>query len=137
MPDMIHSNGGEVARVIGDWRIDGEAIEILDVQTPGTQYQPRAWYVDNKQSRRCAAARAFARRVVEADDVLEIWLIDSKSDLDMVVVVREIDLDRELWLRGEFIEVACEQLSPGEGELAVYAAESVPGWVREGQRLTF
>ncbi len=134
MPDAIHSI--ETTRVIGGWPIEGEAIEISDVQTQQPQYRARTWSVDDRRSRRCAAAQTFAGRVGATNDVLEIWLIDSKSDLDMAVVVGEIELDRELWLRGEFIDAVCEQLGPGEGELAVYAADRVPGWVREGQRLT-
>ena len=105
MADVIHSDGGEMMRVIGGWPIDGEAIEILDVQTPEAQYQSRTWYVDNKRSRRCAAARAFARQVASIDGVREVWLLDSDEELEVAVVLADLNLDCEMRLRGSFIEI--------------------------------
>lgn len=136
MADVIHSDGGEMMRVIGGWPIDGEAIEILDVQTPEAQYQSRTWYVDNKRSRRCAAARAFARQVASIDGVREVWLLDSDEDLEVAVVLADLNLDCEMRLRGSFIEIVCDRLSAREGELSVFAeTEDVPARVREGKRL--
>lgn len=71
------------------------------------------------------------------DGVCEVWLHSSSPDLEIAVVLYDLDLSRELGIRGMFVDVMCERLSPGEGELFVYAqSEGVPAWVREGERLT-
>jgi hypothetical protein len=86
---------------------------------------------------RRAAARCFAENVRSIDGVCEIWLTSARADLEVAVVLRDLDLSRELGIRGMFVDVVCEKLSPGEGELSVYAeSEAVPEWVREGERLS-
>jgi len=111
-------------------------MRVMDFQTIGHGYQQRLWMADPKPLQRRAAAWRFARNVAVVDGVREVWLTGTATDLDVAIVLRDLDLDRELGIRGMFVDVVCEQLSPGEGELSVYAeSETVPAWVREGERL--
>lgn len=113
-----------------------EAIR-MDLSVFGSPYRQRVWLADTKPMERRAAARRFAQDVRNIDGVSEVWLTSTSADLDVAIVLRDLDLGRELGIRGMFIDVVCEQLSPGEGELSVYAeSETVPAWVREGERLS-
>jgi hypothetical protein len=113
-----------------------EAIR-MDLSLFGSTYRQQLWLADTKPTERRAAAQRFAQDVENVDGVCEVWLTSTSPDLDVAVVLRDLDLSRELGIRGMFVDVVCAQLSAREGELSVYAlSEGVPGWVREGERLS-
>jgi hypothetical protein len=100
--------------------------------TAGTSFT----YVDPRVGERRAVAVAFARLARYIDGVREIWLRDTTPDLEVAVIVSNLDLPRELTLRGVFIDLACDMLDASEGELRVFAeSEGVPDWLRDGERL--
>lgn len=92
-------------------------------------------YILAKVQRRIVAER-FALAVRNLRGVEEVWLDPSSPDLSVSVVMRDLDFDRELELRGIFIDLVCEAFDPSVGELSVYAvSEEVPDFVREDERL--
>jgi hypothetical protein len=117
---------------------EGEVMmRVMNLEAVGHAYQQRLWLADPKLLQRRAAARCFAENVGHIDGVCEVWLTSTRVDLEVAVVLRDLDLSRELGIRGMFVDVVCDQLSPGEGELSVYAkSETIPDWIREGERLS-
>jgi hypothetical protein len=95
----------------------------------------RAW-VDPQATDRRRVASAFARLARNIRGVQEVWLNETLPDLEVSVVMRESDLDRDLELRGIFIDLVCETLDPSVGELLIYTDSDAPEWTREGERLT-
>lgn len=139
MPEQILIRGDATAEPpVSRYLNEGEVMmRVMNWQTVGHAYQQRIWLVDPKPLQRRAAARCFARNVGHIDGVCEVWLTSTRADLEVAVVLRDLDLSRELGIRGMFVDVVCDQLSPGEGELSVYAeSETVPDWIREGERLS-
>lgn len=135
--DLLIGGGGTAESPLSSYPHEGEVMRVMDFQTLGPAYQQRIWLADPKPMQRRAAARRFAKNVGTVDGVCEVWLTSTSPDLDVAVVLRDLDLSRELGIRGMFVDVVCDQLSVREGELSVYAlSENVPDWVREGERLS-
>jgi hypothetical protein len=85
---------------------------------------------------RRAVAEHFGRIARNIRGVVEVWLDSTLPDLEVSVVMRELDFDSELELRGIFIDLVCERFDPSVGELSIYTEdEEVPDFVREGQLL--
>ena len=85
---------------------------------------------------RRSVAERFAAEAKTVPGVKEVWLDGTVPDLRVSVVMGDLDFENELKLRGVFIQMACESLDPGEGELSVYfETEDVPPSVRQGLRL--
>jgi hypothetical protein len=93
-------------------------------------------YASTEEAERRAVAVRFARLARNIQGVREVRLAETTPDLEVAVVMREPDLDRELELRGLFIEVVCEELDPSVGELYVYPLDEAPRWVEEAALLT-
>jgi hypothetical protein len=135
--DLLIEGGATTEAPLSRYPHEGEAMRVMDFQAVGPAYQQRLWLADPKPLQRRAAAKRFAQNVATVDGVCEVWLTCISPDLDVAVVLRDLDLSRELGIRGMFVDVVCDQLSAREGELSVYAlSEGVPGWVREGERLS-
>jgi hypothetical protein len=135
--DVLIDGGATTEAPLLRYPHEGDVVRVMDSQAVGHAYQQRLWLVDPKPMQRRAAARCFAENVGSIDGVCEVWLMSTRADLEVTVVLRDLDLSRELGIRGMFVDVVCGQLGPGEGELSVYAqSESVPEWVREGERLS-
>jgi hypothetical protein len=139
--DVLIDGGATTEAPVLRYPHEGEVMRVMDPQAVGHAYQhayqQRLWLADPRPMQRRAAARCFAENVRSIDGVCEIWLTSARADLEVAVVLRDLDLSRELGIRGMFVDVVCEKLSPGEGELSVYAeSEAVPEWVREGERLS-
>ena len=91
---------------------------------------------DPQAARRRAVAAMFARVAGHTTGVQEVWLRSVQPELEVVVVVRDLELARELLLRTLFIDLVGDALDPSVGELRIFAeSEGVPEWLREGQRL--
>lgn len=85
--------------------------------------------------RRLVAER-FAAQAKDVPGVKQVWLDATVPDLRVSIVMGDLNLENELKLRGIFIQMACESLEPGEGELSVYfETEDVPLAVRQGLQL--
>jgi hypothetical protein len=84
-------------------------------------------------AQRRGVARDFASTVGGVDGVGAIWVTDLKSDLDVVIVLADLNLESEV--RNAFIDLVCERLDPTEGELFVFPEGEVPAWVENGERL--
>jgi hypothetical protein len=85
---------------------------------------------------RRSVAERFTRLAESVDGVEEVWLDCTMPDLEVSVVMRDVDLERELKLRGAFIDLVCEVLDPSVGQLSVYAkTEAVPDALRRGLQL--
>ena len=80
--------------------------------------------------------KAFAAAVLDLDTVESVWLREIVNGLEVCVVVTEADLDFDLSLREQFIELASQRLSPGEGDLFVYQRDIAPDWVFQSTQIT-
>ena len=78
----------------------------------------------------------FARLVQNIQGVREVRLVETTPDLEVKAIMREENLDRELDVRGIFIELVCEELDLSVGELYVYTEDEAPSWVWEASPLT-
>lgn len=86
--------------------------------------------------RRRGVAERFARFARNMNGVREVWLDEISPELTVSVVLRQFDFERELELRGLFIEAVREALDLSVGELSVYSLdEGVPDAVRRGEQL--
>jgi hypothetical protein len=93
-------------------------------------------FVDQRAGERRAVAVAFAKLAQYLSGVTEVWLRTASPDFEVVVIVRDLGLERELTLRGMFIDMSTDVLGRGIGELRVFAeSEDVPEWVRSGEKL--
>lgn len=89
-----------------------------------------------EESRRRRVAERFARFARNIRGVAEVWLDSTLPELEVSIVLRAFDFDRELELRGLFIEAVSEELDLSVGELSVYGEdEEIPASVRRGERL--
>ena len=92
--------------------------------------------VSDESVKRRRVAERFARFASNIRGVEEVWLDSTLPELEVSVVLRAFDFDRELELRGIFIEAINEALDLSVGELSVYAEdEDIPEAVRRGERL--
>lgn len=89
---------------------------------------------DVEAAQRRVIAEQFAQVAANLAGVEEVWLDSTTPELAMTLIMRELDLDRELELRGIFIT-----LTPSEptAHLSVFATDDdVPDWAQQGDRLT-
>jgi hypothetical protein len=93
-------------------------------------------YADTQAAERRAVAVRFARFASNIQGVREVRVAELMPNLEVVVVMSEEDLGRELELRGIFIDLVCDELDPSVGELFVFAEDDAPTWVRESTLLT-
>jgi hypothetical protein len=82
------------------------------------------------------AARAFARIARNMRGVQEVWLNAALPELEVAVILDASDFDRELELRGIFIDLISDLLDPSVGELTIHAADEAQPWIRHGELLT-
>lgn len=93
-------------------------------------------YLSTPGVQRRSVAERFARIARNLRGVEEVWLTSTLPELEVSIVMRDVDFDTELELRGIFIDLVCEALDPSVGELSVYAeSEDVPDAVRGGLQL--
>jgi len=84
--------------------------------------------------RRRAAAQQFAGIVSNLRGVEQVWLDSTQPFLRMIVIIRQLDLERELELRGVYISLT--NASEPDAELSVFARDDeVPDWAADGERL--
>jgi hypothetical protein len=90
---------------------------------------------DIEMAQRRPLAELFAQVVANLSGVEEVWLDSTTPELEVTLIMRALNLERELELRGIFISLT--DASEPSAELSVFAIEDVvPDWAREGERLT-
>jgi hypothetical protein len=137
-PPAAFSNGPEAPAAVRSTVITGGTVEVVwasyisDVSTTSAAFT----YPSVESVERRAVAEHFGRIARNIRGVVEVWLDSTLPDLEVSVVMRELDFDSELELRGIFIDLVCERFDPSVGELSIYTEdEEVPDFVREGQLL--
>lgn len=84
-------------------------------------------------SRRRSVARDFAAAMGAKDEVAEVWVTKVEDDLAVAIALNEADFEIEA--RSAFLDLVCERLDAGEGNLFVFPNGQVPDWVTRGKKL--
>src|SRR5687768_6148910 len=93
-------------------------------------------WIDPEVAQRQEVAKTFARLARNLKGVQEVGLNRAVPELEVSVILREADDERDLELRGIFIDLMVERVDPSVGDLSIYTADDAPDWTREGALLT-
>jgi len=134
MADVIEHPFASKVKETNPARIEWRTPEAAQWEKADEAFGSDLWSVlSNPASRRRAVARDFAAAMGVKDEVAEVWLTKTESDLGVAIALNEADF--EIAARTAFLDLVCERLDAGEGDLYVFPSGQVPDWVARGKKL--